>query len=516
MKVPLQLQSQLALLWRALNIIRNIDDTSVVEFYKDFLIKLKNNPQLSLSAYWDEKYYSCGNNLVGITNSSNFSESKHSCNTLLSRAPELAYLNNQQDAIDFKHDPLNLIRNLYETATVSIPNVSKQHRDILLTASITIAVKSGRASYLLNAATLLITNEDNFIDVDPFIMKELYDYIIDAENINNINKVEMEVNCAVNNLNNTVENIDSSRSSNIKGGLLLSFGKSDHGKLGHGDAQSIRLIPTVVDALKDISIVKMASMSTYAIAIDVHGAVYVWGTGGSAGSLHSSKVDIQPQLLEALPLRSKVVDVSCGLGHALFLLDTGRVLAWGNGGNGRLGIGDVGDRTEASPIASLHHEVITAIQCGASHSLVLTNQGKVYSWGKNSQGQCGLGHMEDTNRPALIRKLDEITIIELSAGWEHSIVLSSDGKLYSFGCGYKDIKRNNAPPVLGLGHSDCRISPECISSIDSIKITKIVSGWDHALALDNKGKLLSWGRFLLFFEIYCMFCLLCKCSIYKC
>ena len=35
-----------------------------------------------------------------------------------------------------------------------------------------------------------------------------------------------------------------------------------------------------------------------------------------------------------------------GLGHALFLLDNGRVFSWGNGGNGRLGLGDISDRTE--------------------------------------------------------------------------------------------------------------------------------------------------------------------------
>ncbi len=66
--------------------------------------------------------------------------------------------------------------------------------------------------------------------------------------------------------------------------------------------------------------------------------------GGSGGASQGLRTDIQPQLLEALPSRVAVLDVSCGLGHALFLLKSGAVLAWGNGGNGRLGLGDCNDR----------------------------------------------------------------------------------------------------------------------------------------------------------------------------
>ena len=119
-----------------------------------------------------------------------------------------------------------------------------------------------------------------------------------------------------------------------------------------------------------MEIVKMASMSTYSVVVDRNGASYVWGaggskgyndmllcfravfiimwlcySGGSAGSMQGMRTDIEPQLLEALPSPSTVKDVSCGLGHALFLLDSGRIYSWGNGSNGRLGVGDTTDRS---------------------------------------------------------------------------------------------------------------------------------------------------------------------------
>ena len=132
-----------------------------------------------------------------------------------------------------------------------------------------------------------------------------------------------------------------------QGGLILSFGKADHGKLGHGDSQVNRAIPTVVESMQGCSIVKVASMSTYAVVVDAEGGVYVWGTGGSSGNMQGLRTDIIPQPLEALSEKMPVRDVACGLGHALFLMANGRVCSWGNGGNGRLGLGDTTDRAEA-------------------------------------------------------------------------------------------------------------------------------------------------------------------------
>jgi alpha-tubulin suppressor-like RCC1 family protein len=147
---------------------------------------------------------------------------------------------------------------------------------------------------------------------------------------------------------------------------------------------------------------------------------------------------------------------------------SGRVCAWGNGGNGRLGQGDVADRTEvclvhlgAGEAANSGGKSVEircrAVQCGASHSMVLTDKGAVYAWGKNTQGQCGQGHTEDILRPREISKLytaiaaadassaaasisDQSTniVVQLAAGWEHSVALTAHGQLFSWGCGYKD------------------------------------------------------------------------------
>ena len=134
-----------------------------------------------------------------------------------------------------------------------------------------------------------------------------------------------------------------------------------------------------------------------------------------------------------------------------------------------------------------------SIQCGACHSLALTKSGSVYSWGKNSQGQCGLGHADDTLRPHIVTSLQSETIDQIAAGWEHSLARTVGGSLYSWGCGYKDSRRGLVPPVLGIGSNEGRMLPEILGSLRGVVIEYITCGWDHCLACDAVGNCYSWG-----------------------
>lgn len=66
--------------------------------------------------------------------------------------------------------------------------------------------------------------------------------------------------------------------------------------------------------------------------------------------------------------------------------------------------------------------------------------------GKNSQGQCGLGHTDDVLRPAVVASLLAEVIVQIAAGWEHTLARTLAGTLYSWGSGYKDSRRGLVPP----------------------------------------------------------------------
>ena len=516
--IPVNLQFELGLLLRTLDILKSIDDSldgedsesrsCLVDFFEKMISILAKAPSLTLSAYWDEKYRPNSDiriNIVGIPGQPS-DKNTDSEEVYTFDIPELEYLKEtkslEPDKVSAeKHDPLRIIQSIYDTACGCFSsNISAADRDILLTVCLLIALKSGRASYLLHTSWIVSALDDDFVSVDIEIFKDVFSHVKECQSTLNKTLEKMR-DVSSSNRKQLVELQAPASKKNQTRTFVFSFGKADHGKLGHGDTQLNRLVPTLVEALDHASIIKMASMSTYAVAIDRSGNVFVWGTGGSSNSANhlngaqQGKTDIIPQLLEALPPKAHVIDVSCGLGHALFLLNTGKVYSWGNGGNGRLGLGDLSDRTEASLVTELSGEVITAVQCGASHSLALTDKGKVFSWGKNTQGQCGHASNEDVLRPQVIKKLFDLhhVVVQLAAGWEHSLALTLEGKLFSWGSGYKDSRRGVIPPVLGLGHNECRTSPECITSIETVKIIKISCGWDHCLALDSAGKVLSWG-----------------------
>jgi len=96
-----------------------------------------------------------------------------------------------------------------------------------------------------------------------------------------------------------------------------------------------------------------------------------------------TRTDTEPQILDAISPKLFVADVSCGLGHALFLVDGGRVFSWGNGGNGRLGLGDTADRAEATLISTFNAATVSSLSSGDPHMDVIVTIAAV---------QCGACH----------------------------------------------------------------------------------------------------------------------------
>jgi len=78
-----------------------------------------------------------------------------------------------------------------------------------------------------------------------------------------------------------------------------------------------------------------------------------------------------------------------------------------------------------------------SVSCGIEHSLALTNQGKVFGWGSSKEGQLGQGPSIiefDTSTPILIgESLIGLFVTKIACGAYHSVVLSDNGDIYSFG-----------------------------------------------------------------------------------
>ncbi|XP_041857006.1 alsin-like isoform X2 [Melanotaenia boesemani] len=109
-------------------------------------------------------------------------------------------------------------------------------------------------------------------------------------------------------------------------------------------------------------------------------------------------------------------------GDGLPSLET-EVWSWGRGSEGQLGHGDQLARLQPLCIKSLTGKEVIKVAAGSHHSLALTAQCQVYSWGSNMCGQ--LGHVNSPVTVPQQAKLSEgLRVWDLSAGQSHSLLLA--------------------------------------------------------------------------------------------
>jgi alpha-tubulin suppressor-like RCC1 family protein len=124
-----------------------------------------------------------------------------------------------------------------------------------------------------------------------------------------------------------------------------------------------------------------------------------------------------------------------------------------------LGVRGAGkDYRSPAPVVGLKGIKVVKVGCGDFHSVALSTDGKLYSWGGGgnffNRGQCGQGHNKDSESPELIKALDHKFIAKLSCGGYHTLALSDDNELFAWGaglygeCGHGLFSHTNTPKTV--------------------------------------------------------------------
>uniref|UniRef100_A0A3B3SYX1 HECT and RLD domain containing E3 ubiquitin protein ligase 3 n=1 Tax=Paramormyrops kingsleyae TaxID=1676925 RepID=A0A3B3SYX1_9TELE len=212
-----------------------------------------------------------------------------------------------------------------------------------------------------------------------------------------------------------------------------------------------------------------------------------WGStvAGQLGLGDSGPMVPEPRCCRAFFGRG-LREVACGGNHSLFLLQDGSVYTCGSNSCGQLGHGKASDIPEL--VGALDAQKIAAVSCGRSHSVAVNDQGQVFAWGAGGGGQLGLGTTEEAVRiPRLVRKLCEHRISQIMCGNHHCIALSKDGQLFTWG--------QNSSGQLGLGKAHPSTpSPSPLKSLSGIPLAHVAAGGDHSFALSLSGAVFGWGR----------------------
>lgn len=210
-------------------------------------------------------------------------------------------------------------------------------------------------------------------------------------------------------------------------GTVWAWGKGDYGQLGNGDFAN-KNIPVQVSNISGV--IAIACGEWHTIALKNDGTVWSWGAGidGQQGNGSFSN-SYQPSQVSTL---SGMTAIAAGGSHTVAVKSNGTVWAWGDNIYGQLGNGNAGTDINIPVQVSNISSGVTAAATGTHYTVALKSDGTVWAWGRNTDGQLGNASNTDSNIPVKVSNIAS-GVTSIDAGNGHTVVLKNDGTVWTFG-----------------------------------------------------------------------------------
>lgn len=276
-------------------------------------------------------------------------------------------------------------------------------------------------------------------------------------------------------------------------GSVYAWGEAGLGATGNGNTTDSGT-PSKVSMPPGVKATQIVAGNEAGAALTADGDIYTWGhnTHGMPGNGTNSPNNKTPVKVLAPPgVKFSAVDI--GEYFMLAIGTNGKTYSWGINDYGQLGAG-VNDYTGESSVpieVKLPNGVaFVQVSAGDSVSYALDADGNLYGWGRNNSGQlAGATAADRSSVPIKISTPNNVAIAKVEAGYESGLALGVDGKLYSWG--------KNTDGQLGLGDTTGRSElteiafPPGVTAFTDISVASTTGG--AAMALGNDGNLYSWG-----------------------
>ena len=291
-------------------------------------------------------------------------------------------------------------------------------------------------------------------------------------------------------------------------GKVYAIGRNSDGELANGTTNSEYENPVLCSKLNDYEVLDIGTCykSSYFL---VNGKVFTCGAtehlakyteieylpndpyNGTYNS--NSKAYYNPVELKKLRGK-KIIKMFCKSNHCMFLSSDNKLYAIGYNNFGQLGLGAGVGRTlnnsygvvrTVEKVSFFNNINIKDVALGNKHTLVLTTDGDVYSFGKNDFGQ--LYRAADENFNDTPKKVAS-NISYINASYFRSMLLTTTKRVI-YSVGY------NSYGGLGIGNKEHKRSSQKIDFFDKnkINITKMASGKYHSLFLSEDGDVYAVG-----------------------
>uniref|UniRef100_A0A671UH74 RCC1 and BTB domain containing protein 2 n=1 Tax=Sparus aurata TaxID=8175 RepID=A0A671UH74_SPAAU len=270
---------------------------------------------------------------------------------------------------------------------------------------------------------------------------------------------------------------------------VFALGTNCSGCLGLGDLQST-IEPRRIDVLCGKKIVSLSyGTGPHFACCCLDGEVFAWGHNGySQLGNGTTNHGLTPALVSTNLLSKRVTEVACGSHHTIALTTDGEVYAWGYNNSGQVGSGSTANQPTPRRVSScLQNKVVVNIACGQLCSMAVLDNGEIYGWGYNCNGQLGLGNNGNQQTPCRIAALQGVNIVQVACGYAHTLALTDEGFVYAWGA--------NSYGQLGTGNKSNQALPTLINTDKERMVEVAACHTSHTSAAKTQsGQVLMWGQ----------------------
>lgn len=224
--------------------------------------------------------------------------------------------------------------------------------------------------------------------------------------------------------------------------------------------------------------ISSSAVSNTLVGLRPNGTLWSWGFASTAGAL-GDPTSFGRATAAQIGVVSTWAEAKVGNGFGLAIRNDGTLWGWGLNSNGQLGKGDVSSTT--LPVQVATGRSWRTVSAGSSFAAGIAVNGTLWTWGLNTSGQLGLG--DTTQRLVPVQVGSENNWAKVTCGSGFMVALKSNGELWSWGVA--------GSGQLGTGNFTQQIQPVRVGNLSDW--TDVAAGASHVLALRADGSLWAWG-----------------------
>ncbi|EDO46185.1 predicted protein [Nematostella vectensis] len=275
------------------------------------------------------------------------------------------------------------------------------------------------------------------------------------------------------------------------GRMILWEGSKSSGLMSSGGKNEKTVwVPRFLEGQSGITITKVSCGDLFTACLTDRGILMTFGSGtyGCLGHGTTNYVS-QAKIVEDL-LGFEVEDISCGSSHIMAVTADHEVFAWGRGDNGRLGTGSQQEYWSPKAISLPEGMRARSVHCGVDCSFAITLENKLLACGSNRCNKLALdnedGPVEEVAvlRQVSVPDFNSVGTSSVAMGTSHTLVLLQNGKLYSFG--------SNSFGQLGYVREGVSRFPQLVESLNDVSY--VACGDTFSVAVSSDSEVFVWGK----------------------